>query len=112
MVGDDAKLPLFHGNETEGPEQYWFLCEAVWTVKQTTNDDFKRGLLAMNLRGHALDWFMKFVQVPMQAPIKTLDEVRKGLIEEFRKPKSNAQYIIEMKEIKQYPNEIVWDFDQ
>ena len=43
---------------------------------------------------------------------KTLAKIRKGLIEEFRKPKSEVQYITELKEIKQYPNEIVWDFDQ
>ena len=55
---------------------------------------------------------MKFVQVPPETPEKTLDEIRKGLIEEFRKPKSEVQYITELKEIKQYPNEIVWDFDQ
>ena len=35
-----------------------------------------------------------------------------GLIEEFRKSKSEAQYITEQKEIKQFPNETVWDFDQ
>ena len=44
--------------------------------------------------------------------MKTLDEVREGLIEEFWKTKSEAQYIIELKEIKQFPNETVWDFDQ
>ena len=27
-------------------------------------------------------------------------------------PKSKAQYIIEMKEIKKYPNETIWYFDQ
>ena len=55
---------------------------------------------------------MKFVQVPMGTPTKTLVEVRKGLIEEFKKPKSEGKYITELKEIKQYPNETVWDFDQ
>ena len=64
------------------------------------------------LRGRALDWYMKFVQVPMGNLEKTLIEVKKGLTKEFRKPKSEAQYIIELKEIKQYHNEIVWDFDQ
>ena len=39
-------------------------------------------------------------------------EIRKGLIEEFRKPKSEVQYITKVKDIKQYPNETVWDFDQ
>ena len=64
MVGDDMKLPLFHGNGTDDPEQYWFLCESVWTIRHATHDDVKKGHLATTLRGHALDWFMKFIQVP------------------------------------------------
>ena len=87
MAGDDTKLPFFHGNKTDDPEQYWFLCEAVWTVRQTTNDDVKKGQLATTVQGCALDWYMKFIQVPTGTPAKTLDEVRRGLIEEFQKPK-------------------------
>ena len=45
MVGDDVKLPLFHGNKTKNPEQYWFLCEAICTVKQDQNDDINKGQL-------------------------------------------------------------------
>ena len=100
MARDDTKLPLFHGNGTNDPEQFWFLCEAVWTIIQTTDDDVKKGQLVTALRGHALDWYMKFIQVPMGTLAKTLDEFRKGLIEEFRKPKSKAQYITKLKEIK------------
>ena len=48
----------------------------------------------------------------MGTPAKTLDEVRRGLNEELWKPKSEAQYITELKEIKKFSNEIVWDFDQ
>ena len=44
--------------------------------------------------------------------MKTLDEICKGLFEEFKKPKSKAQYITALKEIKQFPNETIWDFDQ
>ena len=44
--------------------------------------------------------------------IKNLDETRKGLLEEFKKPKFEAQYITKLKEIKQFPNEMLWDFDQ
>ena len=44
--------------------------------------------------------------------MKTLDEIQTGLFEEFKKPKSEAQYITELKEIKQFPNEMIWDFDQ
>ena len=42
----------------------------------------------------------------------TLAEVKKGLIEELRKPKYEAQYITELKEIKKFPSETIWDFDQ
>ena len=54
------------------------------------DDEVKKGQLAMTLQGRALDWFMKFVQVPTRALEKTLVEVRKGIIEEFRKAKSKA----------------------
>ena len=42
----------------------------------------------------------------------TLTEIRKGLIEELWKLMSKAQYITKWKEIKQYPNETIWDFNQ
>ena len=41
-----------------------------------------------------------------------LDGIRIGLFEEFKKPKYEAQYITELKEIKQFPNETIWYFDQ
>ena len=83
MVGDDIKLPLFHGNGTDDLEQYWFLCETIWNVKQATDDDVKKGQLVTTLQGHVMDWYMTFIQVPTGTPIKKLDEVRRGLIEEF-----------------------------
>ena len=112
MVGEDMKLPLFHGNRIDDPEQYWFLCEAVWTVRHAIDDDVKKGQLVTTLRGSALEYFMKFIQVTQGTWVKTLDEIWTGLIEEFRKPKSEAQYITGMKEIKQFPDETVWNFDQ
>ena len=48
MVGDDVKLPLFHGNETKDLKKYWFLYEAVWTVKKVQDEDIKKGQLATN----------------------------------------------------------------
>ena len=41
-----------------------------------------------------------------------MDEIRRGIFEELKKVKSKAQYITELKEIKQFPNETIWDFDQ
>ena len=112
MVRDDTNLPLFHGNETNDPQQYQFLCVEVWTVTQSTDDEVKKGQLAATLRGRALHWFMKFIQFPMGTLAKKLDEVKKGLIEELWKLKSEEQYIIELKDTKQFPNETIWDFDQ
>ena len=112
MARDEMKLPIFHENDTNDPEQYWFLCEVIWTARQTINDDIKKIHLATTLRGHALEWFMRFTRVPQGGIAKTLDKIRTGLLEEFKKSKSEAQYITELKEIKQFPNEMIWDFDQ
>ena len=106
------KLPIFQGNGTDDPEQYQFLCEAIWTARQTIDVDVKISQLATTLRGRALEWFMRFTWVPQGGTAKTLDEIRTGLFEEFNKSKSKAQYITELKEIKQFPNETIWDFDQ
>ena len=38
---DDMKLPVFRGTGLEDPEQHWFLCEAMWHVKQVVDDDIK-----------------------------------------------------------------------
>ena len=112
MARDTMKLPLFHVNGTTGPELYWFLCEVVWNIRQATDDDVKKGQLATTLRGCTLNWFMNFIQVPQGTSMNKLNEIQMGLIEEFRKLKSEAQYITELKEIKQFPNETVSDFDQ
>jgi hypothetical protein len=41
-----------------------------------------------------------------------LAEIRQALLKEFKKPKSESQYITELKEIKQVQTSQVWDFDQ
>jgi len=42
----------------------------------------------------------------------TLLEIKKQLLKEFKKPKSESQYITELKEIKKVHTESVWEFDQ
>ena len=54
---------------------------------------------------------MIFMLVPQGGTTKTLDEICKGLFEEFKKPKSEAQYTTELKEFKKFLNEKIWDFD-
>ena len=48
-------------------------------------------------RGHSLDWYMKFLVVPVGVPHKSLDHIWIRLIEEFKKPKSESHGIIELK---------------
>ena len=106
------KLPIFHRNDTDDPEQYWFLCDAIWTARQTVDDDVKKIQLETTLRAHALDRYMRFMLAPQGGTAKKLDEIHTGLFEEFKKSNSEAQYITKLKEIKQFPNETIWDFDQ
>ena len=106
------KLPIFHGNDTDDPEQYWFLCKVVWTARQINDDNVKKVQLATTLHSRVLDWYMIFIQVPQGTMEKNLDEIQKGLLDKFKKQKYEAQYITELKEIKQFPNEMVWEFDQ
>ena len=62
-MGDGVNLQFFKCNGTKDSKQYWFLCEAIWTVKQVQDKDIKKGQLVMTFQGHALDWYMKSVQV-------------------------------------------------
>ena len=112
MTGDEMKLRIFNGNGTDDLEQYWFLCEAISTTRLTIDDDVKKIQLATTPRGHALEWFMRFMRIPPGCTVKTLDEIQTRLFEEFKKPKSEAQYITELKENKQFRNGTIWDFDQ
>ena len=57
---DDIKLPIFKGTGSEDLEQFWFLCEAVWTAKNIMEQDIRRAQLVTSFRDQALTWFMKF----------------------------------------------------
>ena len=105
---DDIKLPIFKGTGSEDPEQFWFLCEAVWNAKKITDPDVRATQLITSFRDRDLTWFMKFSS--NQSP--TLDEIKEAIIKEFKKPKSESQSITELKEIQQRRNKSVWDFDQ
>ena len=62
--------------------------------------------------GRVLDRYMKFFIVPVGVTQKTLNQIGVGLIDEFKKPKYESQCITEIREIKQFSRESMWDFDQ
>jgi hypothetical protein len=109
-MADEMRLPIFRGDGSEDPDQHWFLCEAVWNIKNVTDEAVKRTQFSTTLRDRALSWYMKLVQGLAQP--KPLNEINNTLITEFKKPKSESQCITELKEIKQKVVELVWEFDQ
>ena len=94
-MNDNIKLPVFKGTGSEDPEQFWFLCEAVWTAKSITDQDTKRAQLVTSFRDRALTWFMKFSSTQNHA----LADIKAAMIKEFKKSKSESQCITELKEI-------------
>jgi hypothetical protein len=107
---DEMRLSIFRGDGSEDHDQHWFLCEAVWNIKNVTNEVVKRDQFSITLRDHALSWYMNLIQGLAQ--LKTLNEIKNALIIEFKKPKSESQCITEVKEIKKKVAEPVWEFDQ
>ena len=53
-MADEMRLPIFRGDGSEDIDQHWFLCEAVWNIKNVTGEAVKRD--------HTLSWYMKLVQ--------------------------------------------------
>jgi hypothetical protein len=39
---DAMGLPIFRGYGSEDLDQHWFLCEAVWNIKNFTDKAIKR----------------------------------------------------------------------
>jgi hypothetical protein len=39
---DEMRLLIFRGDGFEDPDQHWFLCEAIWNIKNVTDEVVKR----------------------------------------------------------------------
>jgi hypothetical protein len=37
-MADEMRLPIFRGDGSEDPDQHWFMCEAVWNIKNITDE--------------------------------------------------------------------------
>jgi hypothetical protein len=51
---DEMRLPTFRGDGSEDPEQHWFLCEAMWSIKNITDKAVKQAQFSTTLRYRAL----------------------------------------------------------
>ena len=111
-MADDIRMPAFSGNGLQDTKQHMFVCEAIWTMKQINDPNVCITQLATTFRDRALVWYMKYQSTTAQGATRALDEIKRDLIAEFKKPKSESQCITELKEIKQGHRETVWDFNQ
>jgi hypothetical protein len=93
-MADEMSLSTFRRDGSEDPDQHWFLCEAVWSIKNVTDEDVKRSHFSTTLRDHTLSWYIKFFQGVVQP--KMLNDIKTTLIFEFKKPKSESQCIKEI----------------
>jgi hypothetical protein len=106
---DEMRLPIFIGDGSEDPDQHWFLCEAVWSIKKVTHEVVKRSQFSTTLRDHVLSWYMKFVTTSRQP--RALNEINTALSAEFKKPNLDSQCITKLKEIKRKVTEPIWKFN-
>ena len=80
----EMRLPTFRGDGSEDPYQHWSLCEAVWSIKNVTDEAVKRAQFSTTLKDRALIWYMKFVQGVVQP--KPLNGINTVLIANSRNP--------------------------
>jgi hypothetical protein len=90
MTGHDPtiRLPEFKEEALEDPEKHLFICEKIWEEKQIIDEDTKLVQLAITLRDHVLDWYMRLVENNPPRTTRTIMDIKKLLINEFQKPSS------------------------
>ena len=90
------KLPNFRGIGNEDTDHLWFVTKVVWQAQQINNIDIRKVQLATAFQDCALYWYIRYTQANHNA---TLEKIKASLKEQFKKPKSYTQLVIEMKEI-------------
>jgi hypothetical protein len=93
-------------------KKHLFICEKIWEAKHITYDDTKLAQLAILLRDRALDWYMSLVINSPPRVTETIIDVKKLLINEFQKPRSEDRYMNEMIEIRHKLGESIWKIDK
>jgi hypothetical protein len=95
MAGLDntLRMPEFQGVGSEDPEQHLFVCETIWVVKNVQDEATNIVQLETMFRGRALVWYMKLQSTTPTGQARTLAEIRQALLKEFKKSKSESQYI-------------------
>jgi hypothetical protein len=88
-----------------------FICAKSWKEKQISDEYTKLTQLTITLRDRALEWYMKLDTNSALGMMRTLEDIKKLLINEFQKLSSEDQYMNEMIEIRYKLGESVWEID-
>jgi hypothetical protein len=88
------------------------ICANILEAKQITDEDTKLAQLAITLRDRALDLYMSLDTNSSPRTTRTLEDIKKLLINEFQKLSSKDQYMNKMIEIRQKLGESIWEIDQ
>ena len=102
MAGHDPtiRLPKFKGEASKDPEKHLFICENIWEAKKITYEDTKLVQLAITLRDCTLEWYMILDAKNAPGMTRTLEDIKKLLINELQKSSVEDQYMNEMIEIR------------
>jgi len=70
-----------------------FICAKIWEENQIIDEDTKLAQLVITLRDRTLDWYMSLDTNSSPGMTRTLEDIKKLLINEFYKPISEDQYM-------------------
>ena len=97
-----VKMCVFRGQGSKDPIQFWFTVEFVWKAQHVNDDHLKKEQLVTTLQDRALTWYIRYSTTHIFA---SLSNTKDTMNVEFRKPKSQAQCVTKIKEIKKRANE-------
>jgi len=67
-MGDMLRMPVFHGDGSEDPEQQLFVCKAIWATKQVQDEASQIAQLTTTFRDDAFKWCMKYQRTALVGP--------------------------------------------
>jgi hypothetical protein len=91
---------------------YLFIYENFWEEKQITDEDNKLAELAITLIDRTLYWYMSLATNSLPGTTRMIGDMKKLLINQFQKSSSEDQYMNEIIEIRQKPEESIWEIEK
>jgi hypothetical protein len=89
-----------------------FFRETIWATNNVQDEVVKNVQLETKFRGCVLVWYMKLQSTTPTSHARNLAEISQALLKEFKNPKSESEYITELKEIKYVQIDSIWELNQ